>query len=166
MSIFICRMAGARGRKIEVFDNKCIITTEVTLGSILTSNAMDGEKTIFYKDVVGIQFKPSKMAIGYMQLETPSMQMNNQSSNMFSENTFTFEENASNMINQIVRALQCYITSRVEGYKYGMDENMQKQNLYALFSVIVPAGLEVNPILAEQWRQYLQESYRLQQAQQ
>lgn len=166
MSIFICRMAGARGRKIEVFDNKCIITTEVTLGSILTSNAMDGEKTIFYKDVVGIQFKPSKMAIGYMQLETPSMQMNNQSSNMFSENTFTFEENASNMINQIARALQCYITSRVEGYKYGMDENMQKQNLYALFSVIVPAGLEVNPILAEQWRQYLQESYRLQQAQQ
>lgn len=166
MSIFICRMAGARGRKIEVFDNKCIITTEVTLGSILTSNAMDGEKTIFYKDVVGIQFKPSKMAIGYMQLETPSMQMNNQSSNMFSENTFTFEENASNMINQIARALQCYITSRVEGYKYGMDENMQKQNLYALFSVIVPVGLEVNPILAEQWRQYLQESYRLQQAQQ
>lgn len=166
MSIFICRMAGTRGRKIEVFDNKCIITTEVTLGSILTSNAMDGEKTIFYKDVVGIQFKPSKMAIGYMQLETPSMQMNNQSSNMFSENTFTFEENASNMINQIARALQCYITSRVEGYKYGMDENMQKQNLYALFSVIVPAGLEVNPILAEQWRQYLQESYRLQQAQQ
>ena len=166
MSIFICRMAGARGRKIEVFDNKCIITTEVTLGSILTSNAMDGEKTIFYKDVVGIQFKPSKMAIGYMQLETPSMQMNNQSSNMFSENTFTFEENASNMINQIARALQCYITSRVEGYKYGMDENLQKQNLYALFSVIVPVGLEVNPILTEQWRQYLQESYRLQQAQQ
>ena len=94
------------------------------------------------------------------------MQMNNQSSNMFSENTFTFEENASNMINQIARALQCYITSRVEGYKYGMVENMQKQNLYALFSVIVPAGLEVNPILTEQWRQYLQESYRLQQAQQ
>ena len=59
-----------------------------------------------------------------------------------------------------------YITSRVEGYKYGMDENLQKQNLYALFSVIVPAGLEVNPILTEQWRQYLQESYRLQQAQQ
>ena len=166
MSIFICRLAGARGRRIDVFDNKCIITTEVTFGSILSSNAMDGEKTLFYKDVVGIQFKPSKVAIGYMQLETPSMQMNNQSSNMFSENTFTFEENSAGTMNRMMRAVHSYIVSRVEGYKYGMDENMQKQSLYALFGELVPFGVEVNPVLAEQWRQHLQEAYRLQQAQQ
>lgn len=51
----------------------------------------DGEKTIFYSDVVGIQLKKPGFTIGYLQLETASGQMNNLTSNAFSENTFTYE---------------------------------------------------------------------------
>ena len=85
-------MNGCRGRRIEVYEDRAVITTDVTLGSILTANATDGSMTIFYSDVVGVQFKKTGMTIGYLQLETASGQMNNKSSNQFSENTFTFEK--------------------------------------------------------------------------
>lgn len=117
MSKLIFKIPGARGREIAVFDNKCVITTNITLGSVLTNNALDGEKTIFYIDVVGVQFKLSGMTLGYLQLETPSMQMNNQSSNMFSENTFTFE--GTKEINELMLQVRDYIIARIEGYKYG-----------------------------------------------
>lgn len=119
MSKLICKLAGVRGREIAVYDNKCIITTNVSFGSILTSNALDGEKTIFYIDITGIQFKASGMTIGYLQLETPSMQMNNQSSNQFSENTFTFESGINGVTNELMYCVKDYIIARTEGYKYG-----------------------------------------------
>ena len=119
MSQLICKLSGVRGREIAVYDNKCVITTNVSVGSLLTNNALDGEKTIFYIDVVGVQFKASGIAVGYLQMETPSMQMNNQSSNMFSENTFTFEDGKNGVTNSLMRILRDYIVSRIEGYKYG-----------------------------------------------
>lgn len=88
--VVLYSIKGCRGRKIRVYKNRIVIDTNVTLGSIISSNATDGEKTIFYKDIVGIQFKIPGVTIGYLQLETSSQQMNNVSSNVFSENTFTF----------------------------------------------------------------------------
>lgn len=125
MSKFICKFTGVRGRKMEVYDNKCVITTDLSVGSVLTNNFYDGEKTIFYKDVIGIQFKKSKLAIGYLQLETASGQMNNLDSNMFSENTFTFEEDSS-ITNAMMEAIKNYIVARVEGYKY--DTSMEESD--------------------------------------
>ena len=66
MSEFICDLSGSRGRSIDVYDNKCVITTDVTVGSVLTNNALDGQKTIFYMDVSGIQFKKSGFTLGYL----------------------------------------------------------------------------------------------------
>lgn len=121
MSNLICKLTGVRGRYLEVYDNKCIVRTEVTAGSLLTSNATDGEKTIFYIDCTGIQFKESGFAIGYLQVETPSMQMNNQASNFFSENTFTYEDGKNDVTNQLMRQVYRFISDRVEGYKYGTN---------------------------------------------
>ena len=118
MSKLICEINGVRGRRIAVYDNKCVITTDATLGSFLTSNALDGEKTIFYADVVGVQFKRCSATLGYLQLETPSMQMNNQTNNMFSENTFTFDE-SGDVTNFQMAKVRDYIVARIEGYKYG-----------------------------------------------
>lgn len=118
MALFICKITGCRGRTIEVFDNKCVITTELTLGSILTSNATDGKKIIFYLDVVGVQFKPCRTTIGYLQLETGSGQMNNQASNTFSENTFTFDTAGNTDFNVFMECVQDYIADRIESYKY------------------------------------------------
>jgi len=121
MANLICKLTGVRGRYMDVYDNKCIIRTEVTAGSLLTNNATDGEKTIFYMDCTGIQFKASGLAIGYLQIETPSMQMNNQASNFFSENTFTFENGVSDITNELMREVYRFISDRVEGYKYGTN---------------------------------------------
>ena len=122
----ICKIAGCRGRSIAVYDNKCVITTDVTTGSLLTHNAQDGEKTILYIDVVGVQFKQCGWTIGYLQLETPSAQMNNLGSNQFSENTFTYESAP----NQLVEALRNYIVNRMESYKYNVPA--ESEFLYQL----------------------------------
>ncbi|MBQ2853920.1 MAG: hypothetical protein IJE81_00435 [Oscillospiraceae bacterium] len=121
MANLICKLYGVRGRCIEVYDNKCVIHTALTAGSIFSGNANDGEKTIFYIDCIGVQFKESRLAMGFIQLETPSMQMNNQNSNFFSENTFTFEDGTNGITNHVMRQVYNFICERVEGYKYGTN---------------------------------------------
>ena len=81
---------GARGRHMDVFPYKVIIKTNVTLGSVITKNATDGEKTIYLKDIIGLQFKPCGVTLGYLQFETATSSMNNEKSNFFNENTFTY----------------------------------------------------------------------------
>lgn len=118
---FLFRIKGARGRVLEVYNNKCIIQTKITLGSVITGNASDGEKTIFYPDCTAIQFKLSGALIGYLQLETPSMQMNNTKSNFFSENTFTFEGSDKN---ELMSEVYYFVSDLVGAAKYGhLDPN-------------------------------------------
>jgi len=105
---------------MAIYDTKCIFKTKVTIGSILTHNATDGEKTIFYADCVGIQFKQSLFTIGYLQLETPSSQMNNKSDNFFSENTFTFESGKNNITNALMVEVYQFISDLIEAYKYNL----------------------------------------------
>lgn len=88
---------GVRGRSIKIYPYKCVINTDVTIGSILTNNATDGEKTIYYKDCVGIQYKRPGATLGYLQFETAANTMNNEKSNTFNENSFTFEKNTELM---------------------------------------------------------------------
>ena len=112
---------GIRGRVLTVCKNKCIIKTLVTVGSVMTSNATDGEKLIFYKDCTGLQFKESGLTIGYLQFETPSMQMNNKDSNFFSENTFTFGNDVNKVTNEMMREVFYYIMELIENQKYGVN---------------------------------------------
>lgn len=83
-------------------------------------NATDGDKTIFYCDIIGIQFKKSGFSIGYLQLETGSGQMNNDRSNFFSENTFTFEHGKGGLTNEIMEKIHDCIVDRFEEIKYGV----------------------------------------------
>lgn len=110
-------LVGCRGRSIVVYDNRCVIMTDVTLGSVMTGNALDGEKTIFYKDVVGVQFKEAGFTIGYLQLETSSIQMNNKDSNAFSENTFTFDCIGTEYSNKDIIKVKEYIVNQILKYK-------------------------------------------------
>ena len=119
MAKLLYRLEGVRGRSIEIYDRKCVISTKATMGSIITGNVTDGEKTIFYTDVVGVQFKKSGNLIGYLQLETSSVQMNNQNSNMFSENTFTFEHGKNGITNEQMEVIYHRICDIIETMKYG-----------------------------------------------
>jgi rubrerythrin len=118
MANFICEFEGVRGRNLKLYDTKIIITTKKTVGSLITGNFTDGEKTIYLRDVVGVQFKKSGGLIGYLQFETPSMQMNNKSDNMFSENTFTYENGKNGITNELMIALYEFVTDRIEELKY------------------------------------------------
>lgn len=113
-------LEGVRGRHIEIYERKCVITTTATMGSVMTGNATDGEKTIFYPDVVGVQFKKSGVTIGYLQFETSSAQMNNQASNTFSENTFTFEAGKNGITNEMMEDIYKDVVDRIEAIKYKM----------------------------------------------
>lgn len=73
---------------------------------------------MFLIDVVGVQFKKSGLTIGYLQFETPSLQMNNEKSNMFSENTFTFEDGKNGVTNQLMQEVYNYVVDRIERLKY------------------------------------------------
>ena len=118
MAKLLYRLEGVRGRSLWVYDTKCVIMTRKTLGSFLSGNFTDGEKTLFLKDVVGVQFKRSGFLIGYLQFETPSSQMNNRFSNMFSENTFTFAEGRNGVTNAQMQQVYNYIVNRLEELKY------------------------------------------------
>ncbi len=106
---------GVRGRHIDVYEDKCVIKTKVGFGSLLTGNATDGEKTIYYVDCIGVQFKKSGLAIGYLQLETASATMNNKKDNFFNENSFTFD--VSKVSNERMEEISNYVKKRVEEYK-------------------------------------------------
>ena len=108
---------GVRGRHIDIYVDKVVITTRVTLGSIITHNATDGEKTIYYSDCVGVQFKQSKLTIGYLQLETASSSGNNKKSNFFDENSFTFDTTV--ISNERMEEVANYIKNRMDAVKNG-----------------------------------------------
>ena len=111
----IYAIKGVRGRNLEVYKNKIVLRTNLSLGSVITGNMTDGKKTIYYRDVIGLQFKPAGMLIGYLQLETASPIMNNEKSNFFNENTFTFDESTTTNIK--MEEVEEYIDKRLEEIK-------------------------------------------------
>lgn len=117
---------GVRGRHIDIYTDKVVITTKVTLGSLITHNATDGEKTIYYSDCIGVQFKQSRFAIGYLQLETASSSGNNKASNFFEENSFTFDTTV--ISNERMVEVADYVKSRVDAVKKGVTAQVSSNN--------------------------------------
>lgn len=115
MSDLIYDLKGCRGRHIQVFDDKVILSVKAGVGSFLTGNVIDGQKTIYYTDCIGIQFKKSGLVIGYLQMETSSATMNNKESNLYNENTFTWE--TTQQSNKKMEEVRKYIEERVNYYK-------------------------------------------------
>lgn len=106
---------GARGRHIDVYEDKCVIKTKVSVGSIITGNATDGEKTIYYVDCVGVQFKEAGLTLGYLQFETASTMMNNKSNNFFNENSFTYD--TPQISNNDMKKVADYVKERIDEVK-------------------------------------------------
>lgn len=104
---------GNRGRHLDVYEDFAVITVAPTVGAVLTGNATDGTKIIFYTDCVGLQFKEPGVTIGYLQLETASASMNNTSSNYFNENTFTFDVKQFKEVFEVYK----YIFNRMRAIK-------------------------------------------------
>lgn len=118
-------LQGVRGRSMKVYDDRVVISVKAGAASFLTGNASDGEKTIFYTDCVGVQFKESGIQIGYLQLETASGIMNMKQSNFFNENSFTFDTSVQS--NEKMREVADYVRGRVNTIKKGATQKQESQ---------------------------------------
>ena len=118
-------LQGVRGRYMKVYQNRAVIGVKATIGSLFSGNVSDGEKTIYYRDCIGVQFKESGLQIGYLQLETASGIMNNKQSNFFNENSFTFDTTVQT--NEKMIEVANYVRSKVEEAKSGEGQTIIKE---------------------------------------
>lgn len=118
-------LQGVRGRYMKVYENRAIIGVKANLGSLITGNVSDGEKTIYYRDCIGVQFKESGLQIGYLQLETASGIMNNRQDNFFNENSFTFDTTVQS--NEKMIEVADYIRGKVEEAKNGGNQTVVQE---------------------------------------
>ena len=63
------------GKILDVYENKVVYTSTQSTSTVVTAlvfggSTTQGEKTIYFKDAVGVQYKPSKITDGYIQVET------------------------------------------------------------------------------------------------
>lgn len=112
----VYHVVGSSGRTLDVYEEKCVITTKASLSSWATGNSSDGEKTIYYVDCIGVQFKRcgTGLTIGYLQLETASGLMNKKTDNFWNENSFTFNKEEQN---EQVAEIADYIKEKIDEIK-------------------------------------------------
>ena len=125
----VYHLRGVRGRSIKIYEDRAVIKVQASLGSFITGNVSDGEKTIYFADCVGVQFKESGVQIGYLQLETASGLMNNAQSNFFNENSFTFD--TSVISNEQMREVADYVRGRVAACKQAQRQPVTVQQQYS-----------------------------------
>ena len=130
---------GVRGRHLDVYEDKVVITTKVTIGSLLTGNVSDGEKTIYYRDAIGVQFKKSGLQIGYLQIETASSQMNNRNNNFFNENSFTFD--TTKVSNEEMMEIADYVKQRINEIKNNIGTAFSAADELTKFNGLLDAGV-------------------------
>ena len=107
------------GKVLDVYENKVVFTSTQSTSTLVTglvfgSSVTQGEKTIYYKDATGVQYKPSTVLDGYIQVETASGNMTSSSSQYSGENSIQFSGKQRNEEAEIIVA---YIKSRIEEIK-------------------------------------------------
>lgn len=83
------------GKILDVYDNKVVFTSTKSTSTLVTGLAFgtsvtQGEKTIYYKDAIGVQYKAPSIADGYIQIETAAGGMTSASSQYGGENSIQF----------------------------------------------------------------------------
>ena len=106
------------GKILDVYDNKVVFTSTkststVVSGLIFGDSLTQGEKTIYYKDAIGVQFKPATITDGYIQVETAVGGMTSAKSQYGGENSIQFgskvndeAETATNFIKQKIEEIK------------------------------------------------------------
>jgi hypothetical protein len=100
-------MVNNSGKILDVYDNKVVFTSTKSTSTLVTglvfgTSLTQGEKTIYYKDAIGVQYKPSSIADGYIQIETSAGGMTSSSSQYGGENAIQFSGKARNEEAEII----------------------------------------------------------------
>ena len=95
------------GKILDVYDNKVVFsstksTSTLVTGLVFGTSVTQGEKTIYYKDAVGVQYKPSSIADGYIQIETAAGGVTSSSSQYGGENSIQFSGKERNTEAEII----------------------------------------------------------------
>lgn len=107
------------GKILDVYDNKVVFTSTKSTSTLVTGLAFgtsvtQGEKTIYYKDAIGVQFKPSSITDGYIQIETAAGGMASSSSQYGGENAIQFSGKERNEEAKIIVG---FIQQKIEEIK-------------------------------------------------
>ncbi len=95
------------GKILDVYDNKVIFTSTKSTSTLITGLAFgtsvtQGEKTIYFKDAIGVQYKPSSIVDGYIQIETAAGGVTSSSSQYGGENSIQFSGKERNEEAEII----------------------------------------------------------------
>ena len=107
------------GKILDVYENKVIFssthsTSTLVTGLVFGTSVTQGEKTIYFKDAVGVQYKPSSIVDGYIQLETAAGGVSTSNSQYSGENSIQFSGKKNNEDAEIIVA---YIRKQIEDIK-------------------------------------------------
>lgn len=106
------------GKILDVYDNKVVFTSTkststVVSGLIFGDSLTQGEKTIYYKDAIGVQFKPATITDGYIQVETAVGGMTSAKSQYGGENSIQF----GGKVNDEAETVTNFIKQKIEEIK-------------------------------------------------
>lgn len=106
------------GKILDVYDNKVVFTSTkststVVSGLIFGDSLTQGEKTIYYKDAIGVQFKPATITDGYIQVETAVGGMTSAKSQYGGENLIQF----GSKVNDEAETVTNFIKQKIEEIK-------------------------------------------------
>ncbi len=112
-------MVNNTGRILDVYDNKVVFTSTQSTSTLVTglvfgTSVTQGEKTIYYRDAIGVQYKPSSFADGYIQIETAAGGVTSSSSQYGGENAIQFSGKERNAEAEIIVA---FIRKQIEEIK-------------------------------------------------
>lgn len=113
-------LVNSTGKILDVYENKVVFTATKTTSTLALdlviggNQATQGEKTIYYKDAIGVQFKKSSIADGYIQVETAVGGMTSARSQYGGENSIQFTGERNNAEAEMIAD---YIKSKIEEIK-------------------------------------------------
>ena len=112
-------MVNNLGKILDVYDNKVVFTSTQSTSTVVTglvfgTSMTQGEKTIYYKDAIGVQYKPSSIADGYIQVETAAGGVSSSSSQYSGENSIQFSGKEKNEEAEVIVA---FIRKQIEDIK-------------------------------------------------
>ena len=112
-------LVNSTGKILDIYENKVVFTSTKSTSTIVTglvfgTSMTQGEKTIYFKDAIGVQYKPSSIADGYIQVETAAGGVSTSSSQYSGENAIQFSGKKSNEEAEIIVA---YIRKQIENIK-------------------------------------------------
>ena len=112
-------MVNNTGKVLDVYDNKVVFTSTQSTSTLVTgilfgTSLTQGEKTIYFKDAIGVQYKPSSVLDGYIQVETAAGGVTSSSSQYSGENAIQFSGKERNEEAEIIVA---FIKKKIDEIK-------------------------------------------------